>query len=167
MGWDGWTTSPTQWTWVWVNSGSRWWIRKPGVLQFTRLQRVRHNWAIELSWTDPSRNRWDLELYVLNNFTFKVWRTELLFLACIYSDEKSDPIWLTFLEVPYAKNFFIVFCWQTSSCWLLSLLGVTIMDLEKREKTNGYAQPTCWKPSSSWFALIKSAPVVYIVYKSV
>ena len=23
-GWDGWMTSPTQWTWVWVNSGS-WW----------------------------------------------------------------------------------------------------------------------------------------------
>ena len=24
-GWDGWMTSPTQWTWVWVNSGSWWW----------------------------------------------------------------------------------------------------------------------------------------------
>ena len=23
-GWDGWMASPTQWTWVWVNSGS-WW----------------------------------------------------------------------------------------------------------------------------------------------
>ena len=25
-GWDGWMTSPTQWTWVWVNSGSWWWM---------------------------------------------------------------------------------------------------------------------------------------------
>ena len=25
-GWDGWMASPTQCTWVWVNSGSWWWI---------------------------------------------------------------------------------------------------------------------------------------------
>ena len=27
-GWDGWMASPTQWTWVWVNSGSWWWTGK-------------------------------------------------------------------------------------------------------------------------------------------
>ena len=32
-GWGGWMASPTQWTWVWVNSGSWWWTGKPGVLQ--------------------------------------------------------------------------------------------------------------------------------------
>ena len=32
-GWDGWMASPTQWTWVWVNSGSWQWTRRPGVLQ--------------------------------------------------------------------------------------------------------------------------------------
>ena len=26
-GWDGWMASPTQWTWVWVKSGSWWWTR--------------------------------------------------------------------------------------------------------------------------------------------
>ena len=31
-GWDGWMASLTQWTWVWVNSGSWWWIGRPGVL---------------------------------------------------------------------------------------------------------------------------------------
>ena len=25
-GWDGWMPSPTQWIWVWVNSGNWWWI---------------------------------------------------------------------------------------------------------------------------------------------
>ena len=30
-GWDGWMASPTQWTWVWVNSGSWWWTGRPGV----------------------------------------------------------------------------------------------------------------------------------------
>ena len=32
-GWDGWMASPTQWTWVWVNSGSWWWTGNPGMLQ--------------------------------------------------------------------------------------------------------------------------------------
>ena len=32
-GWDGWMASPTQWTWVWVNSGNLWWTGRPGVLQ--------------------------------------------------------------------------------------------------------------------------------------
>ena len=27
-GWDGWMASPTQWTWVWVNSRSWWWTRR-------------------------------------------------------------------------------------------------------------------------------------------
>ena len=31
-GWDGWMPSLTQWTWVWVSSGSWWWTGKPGVL---------------------------------------------------------------------------------------------------------------------------------------
>ena len=42
--------SPTRWTWVWVYSGSWWWTGRPGVLQFTGLQRVGHNWATELNW---------------------------------------------------------------------------------------------------------------------
>ena len=49
-GWDGWMVSPTQWTWVWVSSGSWWCIGRPGVLQSMGLQRVRHDWVIELNW---------------------------------------------------------------------------------------------------------------------
>ena len=44
--------SPTQWTWVWVDSGSWSWIGRPGVLQFMGSQRVRHDWATELNWTE-------------------------------------------------------------------------------------------------------------------
>ena len=51
-GWDGWMASPTRWTWVWVNSGSWWWTGRPGVLWFTGSQRVRHDWASELNWTE-------------------------------------------------------------------------------------------------------------------
>ena len=31
--WDGWMASPTQWTWVGVNSGNWLWTGRPGVLQ--------------------------------------------------------------------------------------------------------------------------------------
>ena len=48
--WDGWMASPTQWTWVWVDSGSWWWTGRPGVLQSMGSQSVRHNWATELNW---------------------------------------------------------------------------------------------------------------------
>ena len=51
-GWDYWMASRTQWTWVWVNSGSWWWTGRPGVLQSMRSQRVRHDWEIELNWTE-------------------------------------------------------------------------------------------------------------------
>ena len=37
-GWDGWMASPTQWTWVWANSGRWWRTRKPGVLEFMGSQ---------------------------------------------------------------------------------------------------------------------------------
>ena len=40
----------TQWTWVWVNSGSWWWTGRLGVLQSIGLQRVRPTeW---LKWTE-------------------------------------------------------------------------------------------------------------------
>ena len=50
--WDGWMASPIQWTWVWVNSGSWWWTGRPGVLWSLGSQRVGHNWATELNWTE-------------------------------------------------------------------------------------------------------------------
>ena len=52
VGWDGWMASLTQWTWVWVNSGSWWWTGRPGVLQLMGSQRVRHDWVTELKYTE-------------------------------------------------------------------------------------------------------------------
>ena len=51
-GWAGWMASLTRWTWVWVNAGSWWWTGRPGVLRFMGSQRVGHNWATELNWTE-------------------------------------------------------------------------------------------------------------------
>ena len=44
--------SLTRWLWVWVNSGSWWWTGRPGVLRFMASQRVGHDWATELNWTE-------------------------------------------------------------------------------------------------------------------
>ena len=46
---DCWMASLTQWTWVWVNSGSWWCTGRSGVLQSMGSQRVRHDWATELN----------------------------------------------------------------------------------------------------------------------
>ena len=43
--------------WVWVNSGSWWWTGRPGVLRFMGLQRVGHDWATELNWTEVSEGK--------------------------------------------------------------------------------------------------------------
>ena len=58
-GWDGWMASLTEWTWVWANYGRWWRTGRPGVLQSMGSQRVGHNWAAELNWTEL--NAWELD----------------------------------------------------------------------------------------------------------
>ena len=54
-GWDGWMASLTQWTWVWVNSGSWWWTGRPGLLQSMESQRVGHDWGTKLNWFEKKK----------------------------------------------------------------------------------------------------------------
>ena len=90
-GWDGWTASPTQWTWVGVSSRSWWWTGKPGVLQSMGSQRVKHNWATELNWTElnkipseadaagPGTSLWQPVSYVsLPILSWEKWGPEVL-----------------------------------------------------------------------------------------
>ena len=53
---NGRMASPTQWTWLWVNSGSWRWIGRPGILQSMELQRASHSWVPELNWTDAEES---------------------------------------------------------------------------------------------------------------
>ena len=55
----------TRWTWVLVNSGSWWWTGRPGVLRFMGLQRVGHDWATELNWTEQRSLRLSSVLFIL------------------------------------------------------------------------------------------------------
>ena len=85
-GWDGWMASLTRWTWVWVNSGSWWWTGRPGMLQFMGLQRVRHNWATELNWTDSDLceviSHYSFDLYFSNNEPY--WTSFHMFVSHLY-----------------------------------------------------------------------------------
>ena len=56
-GWDGWMASPTQWTWVWVDSRSWWWTGRPGMMRFMGSQRVGHDWVTELNWRDRGKHQ--------------------------------------------------------------------------------------------------------------
>jgi len=59
-GWDGWMASLTRWTWVSVNSRSWWWTGRPGVLRFMGSQRVGHDWATDLIWSDVYKKKTSL-----------------------------------------------------------------------------------------------------------
>ena len=66
-GWDGWMASPTQWTWVWASSGRRWRTGKPGMLQSTKSQRVRHDWEMNNNYVP--RTVLTLLLLLLSHFS--------------------------------------------------------------------------------------------------
>ena len=53
-GWDGWMASLTQWTWVWVDSGSWWWTGRPGVLWFMGSDLWFTKSPTRLNWTECS-----------------------------------------------------------------------------------------------------------------
>ena len=56
--WDGWMASLTQWTWVCVKSRGWWLTGRPGVLWFMGSQRVGHDWATEMNWTESFLHYW-------------------------------------------------------------------------------------------------------------
>ena len=49
-GWDGWMASPTQWTWVWVSSGSQW--GKGGLVCCGPWDRIESDTTERLNWTE-------------------------------------------------------------------------------------------------------------------
>ena len=86
-GWNGWMGSPTQWTWVWANSG------KPGVLQSMGSQRVKHEWVSE------QQMRWylivvliciSLRLVILSIFSYNCWSFVYLFWKNVNSSHLSN-----------------------------------------------------------------------------
>ena len=96
--------SLTRWTWVSVNSGSWWWTGRPGMLQFMGSQRVGHDWATELNWTErytcayfcstlPQKQNMFVERNIIINITycFPSWKDD----AVKVLHSICQPIWKT------------------------------------------------------------------------
>ena len=78
-GWDGWMAWPTQWTWVWANSGREWRTGKPGVLQFmesdTKNQIQLSDWNTALLICLKSSSRYSLLCIIKVQWTVCAWQT--------------------------------------------------------------------------------------------
>ena len=105
-GWDGWMASPTQWAWVWVDSGSLWWTGRPGVLRFMGLQRVGHDWVTELNWTElkeygtgQGRQTWG-EFHLPHQQNNSLERVQS---ACLHPSFHHYPYFLSFHICLYPK----------------------------------------------------------------
>ena len=66
-GWDGWVASLTQWTWVWVNSGSWWWMGRPGMLQSMGSQ------SDMTEWLNSNWNIYQVSLLIYTNHSFTIY----------------------------------------------------------------------------------------------
>ena len=55
-GWDGWRASPTQWTWVWANSGRQW---RPEKTWSATVYGVAKSWTWLSDWTSIEKSNSD------------------------------------------------------------------------------------------------------------
>ena len=102
--------SPARWTWVWVNSGSFWWTRKPGLLQAMSLQKVRHR--LRLNWISPHQRQYKiwgiiylLELPGAAGVRSCMWFSWFLPLSFSASQLSAQLLQEHFLNIPLAPKF--------------------------------------------------------------
>ena len=105
IGWDGWMASPTRWRWVWVDSRRWWWTGSPGVLWFMGSQRVGHDWATELNWTELMHHAVSLPL---------PWRCCVLFHYYLLSAEGTT--WNSHLCLFFLHWWPWHLCWNSFGC---------------------------------------------------
>ena len=98
--------SRTQWTWVWVDSGSWWWTGRPGVLWFMGSQRVEHDWVTELNWI------FHCVYLPLLSYPFVCWCTSRLLPCPSYCKQCCDEHWDT--HVSFNSGFLSVYAQQWS-----------------------------------------------------
>ena len=103
-GWDGWMASLTRWMWVSVNSGSWWWTGRPGMLRFMGSQRVGHDWAIELNWTEGTNSQ---------NLTWRVFNSLIKCINAFDLTKSKNSQYI--LNTKLSSFHFNVFSWQLPS----------------------------------------------------
>ena len=94
------------WTRVWGDSGSWWWTGRPGVLQSVGSQRVRHDWATELTdWYLWAHRAFSFETYF---FSFIFWKYLFMYVG----------IWVCWLLAVVCTIFNLGYEMQDLSLWL-------------------------------------------------
>ena len=176
-GWDGRMASVTRWMWVWVNSGSWWWTRRPGVLRFMGLQGVGHDWATELDWTElKCGERWvigqipDAKLIWLGPgrsvFKIQIFSGELSHFIMLWSTVEVFSIFWKLLLVFGPNPFFSspsVAWWEWRPVLASSFVRVPGLQGNKAEllfqknPTTILSSPgtPCLKPAQLWVSWLK------------
>ena len=112
--------NPTRWMWVWASSRSWWWPGKSGLLQSMGSQRVGHDWATELNWTEL-KFRWSY----MSSWQHRILR-ETCFKICIEKGKKILTFVVCFL-LPLREIKNVWRLQPISSVWKpLTLLPVTL-----------------------------------------
>ena len=127
--WDHWMASPNRWTWVWASSRSWWWTGKPGVLWFMVSQRVRHDWATELNWTDASLKQW--RSWVPKNWCFWTVMLDCKEIQLVHS--KGNQSWI-FIGRTDAKAEAAIFWPPDAKNWLIGKDPDARKDWRQEEK---------------------------------
>ena len=82
--------SPTQWTWIWVNAMSWWCTGRPGMLWFMGSQKVGHDRATKLNWTE--------QIWLVSSLIWEhckmVWMPESFYRIRIKKKEKKNGKYL-------------------------------------------------------------------------
>ena len=111
--------SLTRWTWVWVNSESWWWTGRPGVLGFMGLQRVGHDWATELNWTDASNVEKGMATHS-STLAWKIPWTEEPGRLQSMGSQRVGHEWVTF-------TFSLASCFTRGSVYMSVLLSQSVL----------------------------------------
>ena len=82
--------------WVWVNSGSRWWTGRPGLLRFMGSRRVGHDWATGLNWTEWKLEKWRPD-----------WNKKDVYWGFVRTEAQkaSRSTWIAFLQTTKWERF--------------------------------------------------------------
>ena len=104
-GWDGWMASLTRWTWVWVNSGSWWWMNREawhaaihGVAKSrTRLSNWTelnnpYCWNLKFDFLLPQTIYWELSMGQIL-YRVDMEKTKLAAVLIGVSSRKLLPLW--------------------------------------------------------------------------
>ena len=117
--------SPTQWTWVWVNSGSWWWTGRPGVLQFMGSLRVRHD---GVNWTELCYLEWAIFSYFFVCLLISCWKLGINYYNTVNLWKSDSPHthapmhnWICFKLL---KTVVVFFFWDFFKLFLQILLLV-------------------------------------------